>query len=105
VCGGLSFASPLGLPTTSLLAAAERVRGGDLPARVPEGEGDEEFGSLRRAFNRMPHQLQAQRSELVEANRQLDQRRRFTETVLAGGPAGGLGPRPEGPRNPPHPPP
>jgi two-component system, NtrC family, nitrogen regulation sensor histidine kinase NtrY len=88
---GLSFATHLARPITSLIAAAEQVRGGDLTARVPEGEGDEEFGSLRRAFNRMTHQLQAQRSELVEANRQLDQRRRFTETVLAGVSAGVIG--------------
>ena len=88
---GLSFATHLARPITSLIAAAEQVRGGDLTARVPEGEGDEEFGSLRRAFNRMTHQLEAQRSELVEANRQLDQRRRFTETVLAGVSAGVIG--------------
>ncbi len=88
---GLSFATHMARPISSLIAAAEQVRGGDLTARVPEGEGDEEFGSLRRAFNRMTHQLQAQRSELVEANRQLDQRRRFTETVLAGVSAGVIG--------------
>ncbi len=30
----------------------------------------------------MTHQLETQRAELVAANRQLDDRRRFTETVL-----------------------
>ena len=85
---GLSFATKLARPISSLIAAAERVRAGDLAARVREGEGDEEFGSLSRAFNRMTHQLEAQQSELMEANRQLDQRRRFTETVLAGVSAG-----------------
>ena len=39
----------------------------------------------------MTHQLQAQQSELIEANRQLDQRRRFTETVLSGVSAGVIG--------------
>ena len=39
----------------------------------------------------MTHQLQSQQSELVEANRQLDQRRRFTETVLSGVSAGVIG--------------
>jgi len=58
---------------------------------VVEGEGDEEFASLSRAFNRMTNQLQSQQSELIEANRQLDQRRRFTETVLAGVSAGVIG--------------
>jgi len=88
---GLSFATKMAHPISSLIAAAERVRGGDLAARVPEGETDEEFGSLSRAFNRMTHQLQTQQSELIEANRQLDQRRRFTETVLAGVSAGVIG--------------
>jgi len=74
-----------------LVAAAERVRGGDLAARVPAGDSDEEFSSLSRAFNRMTHQLQSQQSELIEANRQLDQRRRFTETVLSGVSAGVIG--------------
>jgi two-component system nitrogen regulation sensor histidine kinase NtrY len=88
---GLTFAMRLAQPISALIAAAERVRGGDLTARVPIGPGDEEFGSLFRAFNRMTHQLESQQSELIEANRQLDQRRRFTETVLSGVSAGVIG--------------
>ncbi len=88
---GLSFATRMARPISWLIAAAERVRGGDLAARVPVGASDEEFSSLSRAFNRMTHQLQSQQSELIEANRQLDQRRRFTETVLAGVSAGVIG--------------
>src|SRR5258708_27480084 len=106
---GLRFATKLARPISSLVAAAEQVRAGDLAARVPECAADEEFGSLSRAFNRMTHQLQTQQSELIEANRQLDQRRRFTETVLAGGSARALRPRQQRPRNrpdrPPPPPP
>ncbi len=88
---GLTLATKMARPISSLVAAAERVRSGDLSARVVEGEGDEEFGSLSRAFNRMTHQLQSQQRELIEANRQLDQRRRFTETVLSGVSAGVIG--------------
>jgi len=88
---GLSFATRMARPISHLIAAAERVRAGNLGARVPVGHGDEEFASLSRAFNRMTHQLETQRGELVEANRQLDQRRRFTETVLAGVSAGVIG--------------
>ena len=90
VWAGLTFATRMARPISSLAAAAEQVRGGDLTARVPEG-GDDEFGSLSRAFNRMTHQLETQRGELVAANRQLDDRRRFTETVLAGVSAGVIG--------------
>ena len=46
---------------------------------------------LSRAFNRMTAQLAAQRTELMEVNNQLDERRRFTETVLAGVSAGVIG--------------
>ena len=88
---GINFATEMVQPISGLIEAAERVRSGDLAARVTEGEGDEEFASLSRAFNRMTNQLQSQQSELMEANQQLDQRRRFTETVLAGVSAGVIG--------------
>ena len=89
---GLNFANRLVRPISTLIAAAERVRGGDLSARVPEeGAKADEIGSLSRAFNRMTGQLEAQRRELVEANRQLDARRRFTEAVLGGVSAGVIG--------------
>src|SRR3546814_8159887 len=39
----------------------------------------------------MTGQIEAQRDELVEANRQLDERRRFTEAVLAGVASGVIG--------------
>jgi two-component system nitrogen regulation sensor histidine kinase NtrY len=88
---GLVFANRLIEPIGSLIAASERVRSGDLSARVAEGRADDELGTLSRAFNRMTNQIEAQRRELVEANRQLDDRRRFTETVLAGVSAGVIG--------------
>ncbi|MBU2092241.1 MAG: HAMP domain-containing protein, partial [Alphaproteobacteria bacterium] len=73
------------------IGAAERVRAGDLTARVEEEDPSDELGILSRAFNRMTIQLQEQRRELIDANRQLDTRRRFTETVLAGVSAGVIG--------------
>src|SRR4051812_8695593 len=78
-------------PIASLIAAAERVRAGDMGARVPELLPEDELGTLSRAFNRMTSQLESQRRELIEASRQLDLRRRFTETVLAGVSAGVVG--------------
>ncbi len=88
---GFIFSRQLVTPIGALVSVSERVRSGDLSARVPEGESIEEFDYLARAFNRMTTQIQEQRNNLVKANRQLDQRRRFTETILAGVSAGIVG--------------
>jgi two-component system, NtrC family, nitrogen regulation sensor histidine kinase NtrY len=87
----LVSASQLVRPVGLLADAAERVRSGDLSVRVAEGRPGDEIASLSRAFNRMTSQLESQRSELIEANAQLDERRRFTELVLAGVSAGVIG--------------
>src|SRR4029077_18431000 len=52
---------------------------------------NDEMVLLSRAFNRMTDQIQSQQQELIEANKQLDERRRFTETVLTGVTAGVIG--------------
>ena len=88
---GLLFANRLARPISQMIAAAEKVRAGDLSARVDEKAGHDEIDTLGRAFNRMTSQLEGQRSELMGANRQLELRRRFTETVLAGVSAGVIG--------------
>jgi two-component system nitrogen regulation sensor histidine kinase NtrY len=88
---GLNFATRLAQPISALVSATERVRAGNLSARVPEGPADDEVGTLSRAFNRMTDQIEAQRSELVEANRQLETRRKFMESVLSGVSAGVIG--------------
>jgi len=87
---GLTMAMSLANPIAKLIDAAERVRAGDWSARVAEDAKDE-IGMLSRAFNRMTGQLDEQRRELVEANRELDERSRFTETVLAGVSSGVVG--------------
>jgi two-component system nitrogen regulation sensor histidine kinase NtrY len=85
---GMHFASHLVGPITKLVKAAERVRGGDFTVRVTEGRLDDEVATLTRAFNRMTDELEKQRNDLIEANRQLDTRRRFSEAVLSGVSAG-----------------
>jgi two-component system nitrogen regulation sensor histidine kinase NtrY len=93
---GLIFANRMARPLTELVFAAEQVRAGNLSARVPELDPDDEVGTLVRSFNRMTSQLETHREELMEANRQVDTRRRFTETVLAGVSAGVIGLDPQG---------
>ncbi len=88
---GLTFATRLARPISELVGAAEKVRSGDLTVRVDEISGADEVGTLSRSFNRMAEQLNVQRDNLVEANRQLDNRRHFMETVLAGVSSGVIG--------------
>ncbi len=88
---GLVIATQIARPVGALMQAAERVRAGDLTVRVPEDPGGDELSSLSRAFNRMTGQLAAQRHELMDAYAQIDERRRFTETVLSGVSAGVIG--------------
>jgi two-component system nitrogen regulation sensor histidine kinase NtrY len=84
-------ASRIVTPIGRLAGAAERVSEGDLGVRVAVGTDDDEIGALSETFNRMTSQLEGQRKELVDANFQLDSRRRFTEAMLAGVSAGVLG--------------
>lgn len=89
---GWSLANQISTPIARLIDASERVRGGDLTARVEEiNIQRDEVGTLSNAFNRMTERLDSQQRGLIEANRQLDERRRFTETVLAGVSAGVIG--------------
>ena len=88
---GLVMANQIARPIGRLIHAAERVRGGDLATRVPEAPSEDEIAGLSRAFNRMTGQLAAQRTELMDAYGQIDERRRFTEAVLSGVSAGVIG--------------
>ena len=88
---GLNVATDLSRPIGELIGAVEKVREGDLSARVRELPLDDEIGILSRAFNRMTGQLSDQRRELIQTNQKLDERRQFTETVLSGVSAGVIG--------------
>jgi two-component system nitrogen regulation sensor histidine kinase NtrY len=88
---GLVLANQIARPVGWLMQAAERVRGGDLDVQVPETQSEDELAELSRAFNRMTGQLSSQRTELMAAYSQIDERRRFTETVLSGVSAGVIG--------------
>ncbi len=88
---GLTVATQLAEPVSSLIYAAGRIRDGDLTTTVDIPDADDELASLSRAFNRMTAQIRGQQEGLISANRELDERRRFTETVLAGVSAGVVG--------------
>jgi two-component system nitrogen regulation sensor histidine kinase NtrY len=88
---GLWFAERLSRPIGRLALAAERVGAGDLNQRVIEDDGDDEIATLGRNFNTMTQQLKGQRAELIEHNREIEERRRTFDSVLSSVTSGVIG--------------
>lgn len=88
---GLFNASRVSEPIGRLAEAAGRVAAGDLNARVAVGVERDEVGALGRAFNRMTAQLESQRTDLVGARQDAEERSNFTQAVLSNVSAGVIG--------------
>jgi two-component system nitrogen regulation sensor histidine kinase NtrY len=88
---GLKLANSIAVPLVSIMSVADKVRTGNLRLRVPEQEAVDEISQLGASFNRMLDELSGSREQLVQANRQLDTRREFTEAVLGGVSSGVIG--------------
>ena len=88
---GLVVSGQIISPIARLMEAADRISQGDFSVRVAEGDQEDEISLLSRAFNRMTSQLEANQSALLEANQQIEERRRFIESTLAGVSSGVLG--------------
>jgi two-component system nitrogen regulation sensor histidine kinase NtrY len=93
---GLWFSDRLVAPIVRLLDASRRVTAGQLDAKVDVIEGPPDLQTLSSTFNLMTGRIKRQRDELVEANEIVDNRRRFTEAMLAGVSAGVIGIDPGG---------
>lgn len=87
----INFADGLVNPIRKLMLAAEAVSKGDLSVQVPVRKKEGDIGALSATFNTMTMQLNDQRKDILEVNEQLEHRRRFIETVLAGVTAGVVG--------------
>jgi two-component system nitrogen regulation sensor histidine kinase NtrY len=85
---GIAVADRLVRPIRLLIGAADDVATGNLDVSVPVHRNDGDIGSLSQTFNTMVRQLGTQRSDLVAAKDQIDERRRFSEAVLSGVTAG-----------------
>jgi two-component system nitrogen regulation sensor histidine kinase NtrY len=88
---GLWFASQLVAPIRRLISAAQQVAKGNLSVQLPLHRGEGDLRRLSKNFNHMTHELERQRSELMTANTQLTERRRFMEAVLSNISAGVIG--------------
>ena len=65
----ITFARRLTLPIVNLISASEDISKGNLSAKVPETEVDEEFKMLNKNFNNMIERLQQQQEQLLTAER------------------------------------
>ncbi|MGR4000260.1 MAG: ATP-binding protein [Alphaproteobacteria bacterium] len=81
---GIAFANRLNRPLAALIRTAARLQEGDLSARVVREEGEGELTVVSDAFNRMSGAVQRQQEDLIAINHELEERRTFIETTLAG---------------------
>lgn len=88
---GVLLANTIIEPLGRIIFAAERVRGGDLSARVSVKRDWGEMSDLGSAFNRMTRQLSTQREDLIREHDISEQQRQFSEAVLSGVTAGVIG--------------
>jgi two-component system nitrogen regulation sensor histidine kinase NtrY len=88
---GIAVADRLVRPIRQLIGAADEVATGNLDVSVPVRASDGDVASLGDTFNKMLLQLKSQRNELLSAKDLIDERRRFSEAVLAGVSAGVIG--------------
>ncbi|MBB3808184.1 PAS domain-containing sensor histidine kinase [Pseudochelatococcus contaminans] len=93
---GLSLANRLVAPIRRLIHASDQVASGNFYVRVPVLRKEGDLGHLSTSFNKMTSELRRQHDGLLEANEVIDERRRFTEAVLAGVSAGVIGADGEG---------
>jgi two-component system nitrogen regulation sensor histidine kinase NtrY len=96
IWAGLAFANRLVMPIRKLIAAAQEVSQGNLKVQLDEGFARDDIGRLGATFKKMTVDLETQHAGLMNANAQLDERRRFIEAVLSGVTAGVVGLDPEG---------
>ena len=88
---GLNFANRLVAPIRRLITAADLVASGNLYVQVPVRQSEGDLANLGDSFNKMTSELRTQNSDLIRARDQIDERRRFSEAVLAGVGAGVIG--------------
>ncbi len=92
---GLGLSNRLISPIAELIHASQEVGRGNLNYQIKNKtllqNKITELKKLGNAFNKMVLDIKNNRSELIEANAQLDQRRQFSEAVLSGVYSGVIG--------------
>ena len=78
---GLTLAKGITDPIQDLVQATNRITQGDLDSRI-DIEADDEIGLLVKSFNQMTKDLKKSKDSVEKANINLEQRRKYMETVL-----------------------
>ena len=78
-------------PVSNLINVSESIIGGNLNARATEARTYEEILLLTRTFNQMIDRVHNQQKDLVNINKKLNERIKFTSSVLAGVSSGVIG--------------
>ena len=78
---GLYLAKGITVPIQDLAEATRRIAQGDLSHQI-DIAADDEIGVLGESFNRMTLDLKRSKQGLEQANLDLEQRRKYTETIL-----------------------
>jgi two-component system nitrogen regulation sensor histidine kinase NtrY len=84
---GLFLAKGITEPVQDLAEATRRIAAGDLDHQI-DLAGDDEIGVLGQSFNAMTRELKKSNQRLEEANEDLEERRKYMETVLGNVSAG-----------------
>lgn len=78
-------------PISNLIDVSEKVIQGDIKARADVFSPYEEITLLTKTFNQMMDQVYFQRKDLIKINEELDERMKFTGSVLAAVSSGVIG--------------
>jgi two-component system nitrogen regulation sensor histidine kinase NtrY len=88
IAAGIYYSSYIISPIINLVRATQRIRHGEFTFRVDAGKEQDEISTLATSFNLMMETIEAQRTKLLDANTQIDNRRIFIEAVISGVSAG-----------------
>ncbi|MCA0434111.1 MAG: PAS domain-containing sensor histidine kinase [Proteobacteria bacterium] len=95
IWAGLRFSDRLVAPIVRLLNASKEVAQGNFGAKVAITDGPGDLVTLSQTFNLMTDQIRLHQDQLIDTNHKLDERRRFSEAMLAGVSAGVIGVDPD----------
>ena len=93
---GFSLANRWAHPIAELITASGAISEGNMSVRVAEPTASDDISALSKAFNHMAEHITSQQSQLLTTNHHLEERKRFTETVLEGVSAGVISVSPRG---------